>query len=450
MKIERHLITRIILALCLLAVTSALAAPKTTAPEGDRFLFVVETSNAMLPFEHAGRQAVFDLIYSGVGGQIHSNDTIGVWTFGETVHAGLFPVQVWLPDQKLQLAGQVGLFVKNQHYDKQAHLDRVIQNLLPLAKAVKDVTILIVTGHDVVWKGTTFDEEINLAYGKAASEHSNPKLPLITTLVVRNGDIVRRLVTVAGEPIPLPQKTVVVNVAQTNTNGAPQSATSAIAAPPPKLPARAPVKNIIITSKKPATNREPETATAGAVTHSDALPVNTAENKTTTVAESPKSPAVPESGLSPAAVLRETGPAMPLTPPASPAPNLLGAPTPVAAGERPVTTNIAVASSANAPLTVVTPRTNAAPSLLPALLPSMPVAAREKPGATNVAMTGSTAPPLAVASPRAPEPFFTPRGFFLIGLALTACAISLFLAVRRFFRPTAQPSYITRSMDRAE
>src|SRR5882724_7326107 len=161
-----------ILALCVLAIASASAAPKETAPEGNRFLFVVETSSAMLPFEHAGRQAVFDLIYSGINGQIHSNDTIGVWTFGETIHAGLFPMQVWLPEQKLQLAGQIGLFVKNQHYDKQAHLDRVVAKLLPLITSVKDVTVLIVTGHDAIWKGTTFDQEINLAYEKAAGERS--------------------------------------------------------------------------------------------------------------------------------------------------------------------------------------------------------------------------------------------------------------------------------------
>src|SRR3954453_2896530 len=99
----------------LLTCGATFAAPKKptrpAAPVANRFLFVVETSSAMLPFEHAGRQAAFDLLYSGIDGQIHSGDSIGVWTFGESVHAGIFPMQVWLPEQKLQLAGQVGLFV---------------------------------------------------------------------------------------------------------------------------------------------------------------------------------------------------------------------------------------------------------------------------------------------------------------------------------------------------
>src|SRR3954469_19296211 len=69
----------------LLLVLSVAHSPETfaaqKAPAGNRFLFVVETSNAMLPFEHAGRQAVFDLIYSGIGGQIKGGDTIGIWNF---------------------------------------------------------------------------------------------------------------------------------------------------------------------------------------------------------------------------------------------------------------------------------------------------------------------------------------------------------------------------------
>jgi hypothetical protein len=92
---------------------------------------------------------------------------------------------------------------------------------------------------------------------------------------------------------------------------------------------------------------------------------------------------------------------------------------------------------------------NAAPSLLPALLPpAMTVAAREKPSTTNMAATGSAAPPLAVVNPRPPESILTPRGFFLIGVALTGCAITLLFGAKRFFSPAPRPSYITRSMDR--
>jgi len=437
-----------ILALFFLVGTTAFAAPKPAAPEGNRFLFVVETSSAMLAFEHAGRQAAFDLIYSGINGQIHSNDTIGVWTFGETVHAGLFPMQVWVPEQKLQLASHIGLFVKNQHYDNQAHLDRVITKLLPLIATVKDLTVLIVSGSNAVWKGTTFDQEINLAYEKAARESGNAKLPIITTLVARNGNIVHRSVTVAGEPISLPQSPAMVNVAQSNT-AQPSSTTNR--APVPNVTARAPVKNIIITSKKPVTNPEPQTATPSAAippSVSATFPVNPVDDKPTGASarptESSTRAAGPDSGSPASQTL-----ALPVTAPPNSAPNSLAAPIPVAAKETPPPLNISVTSSGGSPVARVTPRLNAAPSLLPALLPSaMPVAAREKPSATNMAVTGSAAPPLAVANLNPPESIFTPRGFFLIGAALTGCAITLLFAARRFLRPAPRPSYITRSMDR--
>src|SRR5689334_11779918 len=143
--------------LCALALTSGLAAEKKAAAppqEGGRFLFVVETSTAMAPFEHAGGQTVFDLIFSGLDGQMQPKDTIGIWTFGEEVHAGLFPMQVWTPEQKARVATEAGMFLKDQHHDRQAHLDRVIRKVLPLVVAVKDVNIFIVSGNEVTWKGT--------------------------------------------------------------------------------------------------------------------------------------------------------------------------------------------------------------------------------------------------------------------------------------------------------
>src|SRR6185436_19666862 len=109
---ERSKYRNFLLLLLLLFPLATISAPRPAANEGSRFLFVVETSTAMLPFEHAGRQVVFDLIFSGANGQMQSGDTIGIWTFGDDLRAGVFPMQGWTPEHKLQLAGQVGLFLK--------------------------------------------------------------------------------------------------------------------------------------------------------------------------------------------------------------------------------------------------------------------------------------------------------------------------------------------------
>src|SRR5947209_1549054 len=99
-----------------LAGATALAAPTkpvVPAAAGTRFLFVVETSSGMSQFEHAGRQAVFDLLYFGIGEQMRAGDTVGLWTFGNDVRAGVFPMQVWAPEQNLQLASAVGVFLRS-------------------------------------------------------------------------------------------------------------------------------------------------------------------------------------------------------------------------------------------------------------------------------------------------------------------------------------------------
>src|SRR5438105_5052615 len=170
--------------LSLFLCAAAEAAPRkpgrAAAPDGNRFLFVVETSSAMLPFEHAGRQAVFDLIYSGIGNQAQPGDTLGIWNFGEDVHGGVFPMQVWEVDQNLQLASIIGLFLKNQKYESEGRMNRVVPKLLSLVKAVKDLNILIISGTQHVWKGTPFDAEINAAFEKHAGESLVGKRPLVT------------------------------------------------------------------------------------------------------------------------------------------------------------------------------------------------------------------------------------------------------------------------------
>src|SRR2546426_10053828 len=96
------------------AVAAPANAPQKPAPSGNRFLFVVETSAAMNHLEHGGRQAVFDLIYSGFEGRMRKGDTYGIWTFNQNVYAGVYPMQVWDGQRNLEHASAVGRFLKGQ------------------------------------------------------------------------------------------------------------------------------------------------------------------------------------------------------------------------------------------------------------------------------------------------------------------------------------------------
>jgi hypothetical protein len=111
-----------------------------------------------------------------------------------------------MPDEKLQVASRVGVFLKSQKYDGHARLDALIPKLLALVKGVKDLNILLISGPDLTWKGTPFEREINPTYLQAAAQSRTARRPVVTTLVARQGQIVSWSVVLAGAPIQLPKR----------------------------------------------------------------------------------------------------------------------------------------------------------------------------------------------------------------------------------------------------
>src|SRR5258705_9404252 len=91
----------------LIAISVRGEEPEEIVPEGNRFLFIVETSSSSARLEHGGRQPVFDMIFSGLFGQMRKHDSFGVWTFNESVRAGVYPKQAWDPALDMDLARQV-------------------------------------------------------------------------------------------------------------------------------------------------------------------------------------------------------------------------------------------------------------------------------------------------------------------------------------------------------
>jgi len=185
------------------AVAAPAKAPKQTVPSGNRFLFIVETSTAMGQLEHGGRQAVFDLIYSGVEGRMRKGDTYGIWTFNESVYAGFYPMQTWEPRANLEHASAAGRFLKAQKYEKQANITNVIKQLQTVIRTVKDVNVFLVTEGGATMTGTPFDDAINESYQNNRAQARETKKPLVTTLAARNGQITGAYVSFPEERIVL-------------------------------------------------------------------------------------------------------------------------------------------------------------------------------------------------------------------------------------------------------
>jgi len=218
----------------LLAAASWASAGITTAPrkgpDGNRFLFVVDTSSSMKPIEDSGRQVVFDLVYSGIEERMRPGDTFGVWTFGESVKMGAFPVQLWSSEKSMGLATEVSQFLKEHSNGRSSRLDAAITNIEQLIKSVKDLDVVIVTSAatrfklDDTWAMLSKDVKARVEQAKKNNR------AIIITLAGRGGQIRQATVALQGDRLQL-------------------------AAPPDRRPA--PVAQALPATERPKATREP-------------------------------------------------------------------------------------------------------------------------------------------------------------------------------------------------
>src|SRR5436190_13833171 len=64
----------------------------------NRYLLVIETSQAMQKRADGLAQTIQDLLSSALASQARRGDTLGLWTFNEELFAGQFPLQHWSPE----------------------------------------------------------------------------------------------------------------------------------------------------------------------------------------------------------------------------------------------------------------------------------------------------------------------------------------------------------------
>jgi hypothetical protein len=179
----------------------------TTAPkkgsQGNRFLFIVDTSSSMRPLEQAGRQVVYDLVYSGLEGRMEGGDTFGVWTFGQEVKGGVFPMQSWSSERSPELATAVRNFVKEQSSGRKSQLAVVLTNAETIALTVKDVDMVIVTSAAATLKGNDTWAFLQQSWNARVEEARKNKKAMIIALAARSGRIMQTTVTIQGEPLQL-------------------------------------------------------------------------------------------------------------------------------------------------------------------------------------------------------------------------------------------------------
>ncbi|HXJ61431.1 MAG TPA: hypothetical protein VNU68_32720 [Verrucomicrobiae bacterium] len=196
-----------------------LTANLPPAPDGERFLFIVETSSAMEDLQASNEATIYELIRSGLNGYMRSGDTFGLWTYNKEVQTGQFPMRVWDGPRANQQATIAAAHLNQQKYENSASLKDVMASLTKVIRAVSNLNVFVVSDGGQRSFGTPFDRNIAAEYKKLARDRRQAQRPFVTTLVVRGGWFVEAKVNVSGSSIQLPERPspVVASVSATNS-----------------------------------------------------------------------------------------------------------------------------------------------------------------------------------------------------------------------------------------
>jgi hypothetical protein len=402
--------------------------PRSNAvPISNRYLFLVETSRPMQARTEGMLNAMESLLTSGMQGQMHSNDTIGLWTFNQKLYAGKCELLQWTGSTQKTVSAAVTGFLNQQKYEKSPDFAQVFPTLGEVMKNSDFITIVLFSSGESSIHGTAFDDKINKYFKDWRNVQQKAHMPFITVLRAEKGVINDYSMNSAPWPVhlsPLPAELVAAFEAEAKP----------AAPPPPPKPAGPAAAPLYFSGRK----SEP---TTGALYFSGPNKIMSVP-PTPALATGQSGQAGAPTQSSPALDLGQGGPqpsahgtALGETSPSGPESHPVLAPTPppqphpATQPESPVVTPAPPA-----------PKPQAQPENVSSAPPSAPVAAETHPvSGSPVSSETATAVPAGKAFV-GPLIWALPLAGFLVG----GC---LFL-LRRKSQPGSHGSIITRSYDR--
>ena len=435
--------------LCLAALTpctllAQTGTAKATRPS-NRCLLVVETSRSMQRRSDGVIQAVQDMLKSGLAGQLRPGDTLGVWTFNDSLYAGRFPLQTWSLEAQQGIALRTIAFLKAQKYEKQASFDKVLPALSRLIKDSPLLTIILVSSGDEQFHGTAFDAQINEFYQKWQDVQQKAKLPFVTVLRAQDGRLADFTVNTPPWPAQMPRLPQEVQGADTAQTQVPKAARTS---PPPTAQPLIFSGNKTQPTEAPASKLEAVGAAVQAPAPATEAP-STNKSVTGEPLVSPPTPA--QTAKAATAPVDLEKPSAGQSPGPAPAPLPIPETKPVAEPKVDIVKGPEMKPVAPAPLKV-----EAAPVLVtPAPRPTPAPTATPDESVGTAATRPVPADPPIVPAPPVQTATATPAGtlvgwpfIWIAGLGLAVAAIGIVFLLRRRSHATSGASLITQSFER--
>jgi hypothetical protein len=171
----------------------------------NRYLFIVDTSFSMSRSSASAQQAVRELIEGGIGGQMQEGDTLGIWTFNAELYTGRHPMQKWSRENSHIIAAAAEQFLKTEKLEGQADFARMAPYLQAVVESSQSLLVILVTDGQTPVTNTPFDRDINTIFQRYHRELRGNRIPFVTLLAVRDGEMISYSVNSTAGPITLPR-----------------------------------------------------------------------------------------------------------------------------------------------------------------------------------------------------------------------------------------------------
>jgi hypothetical protein len=182
-----------------------LRAQPTEQTVQNRFLFIFDTSRDMKSRSEAMEKSLNILLALSLNGQMHAGDSMGVWTFGQELRPGDYPLLSWNPDNAVMIASNLVKFVGNQHYGKATRFEALQPLLNKVVQDSERLTVLIFSDGEAKFTGTPFDDGINQIFDQKRSDQKKAGQPFIIVLRSQLGQYVGCSMGLPPKPLTYPQ-----------------------------------------------------------------------------------------------------------------------------------------------------------------------------------------------------------------------------------------------------
>jgi hypothetical protein len=168
-------------------ISKSHAQPSAQAVD-NRFLLIFDTSADMRKRLPAVQVALDTLLAGSMGGQMHPGDSIGVWTFGQDLQAGEFPLQIWAPENAAVIASNIMAYVGKQHYAKSGNFDVLQSSLNQVVENSDRLTVVIFCDGETQIGLTPYDSGINQVFQQRQAERKKARQPFAIVLRSQLGE----------------------------------------------------------------------------------------------------------------------------------------------------------------------------------------------------------------------------------------------------------------------